>query len=36
MNDTLIIALEACWELDPVLLDEILWQTIESEDNENP
>lgn len=29
MRDTLVIALEASWEQDPVLLDKILWKTIE-------
>lgn len=32
MNDTLIIALEACWELDPVLLDTKLWKEVEESD----
>ena len=29
MRDTLVIALEASWENNPVLLDEKLWKTIE-------
>jgi hypothetical protein len=29
MRDTLVVALEASWELDPVLLDERLWNEVE-------
>lgn len=31
MRDTLIIALEASWELDPVLMENNLWKRIEEE-----
>ena len=31
MRDTFIIALEAAWELDPVLLDEALWKAVDEE-----
>ena len=33
MRDTLIIALEASWELDPVLMEDILWQSVEQVSN---
>ena len=29
MRDTLVVALEASWELDPVLLDERLWNEVD-------
>ena len=31
MRDTLIIAREASWELDPVLMENNLWKRIEEE-----
>lgn len=34
MNDNLIIALEAAWELDPVRLEKKLWKTVERVSNE--
>ena len=35
MNDNLIIALEAAWELDPVRLENKLWKLVEKVSNEN-
>jgi len=35
MNDNLIIALEAAWELDPVRLENKLWKTVERVSNQN-
>lgn len=35
MNDNLIIALEASWELNPVLLENVLWKTVERVSNQN-
>ena len=32
MRDTMLIALEASWELDPVLMEDRLWEAVE----ENP
>ena len=32
MRDTLIIALEAAWELDPVRLEGKLWEEVEKSD----
>lgn len=29
MNENLITALEAAWELNPVLLEKKLWETVE-------
>ena len=34
MRDTLIIALEASWELDPVLMEDKLWKRIEDNPEE--
>ena len=34
IRDTLIIALEAAWELDPARLDEKLWQALEESPKE--
>lgn len=34
MRDTLVVALEASWELDPVLLDERLWNEVEESPEE--
>lgn len=31
MRDTMIIALEASWELDPVLLEGPLWKRVEDD-----
>lgn len=35
MNENLIIALEASWELNPVLLENVLWKTVERVSNQN-
>ncbi len=35
MIENLIIALEASWELDPVLLEKKLWETVEQVSNHN-
>ena len=34
IRDTFIIALEASWELDPVLMEKRLWESIEKEPDE--
>ena len=35
MNENLIDALEAAWELDPVRLENKLWETVERMSNQN-
>lgn len=35
MNENLIDALEAAWELDPVRLENKLWETVEQVSNQN-
>ncbi len=35
MNENLVTALEAAWELDPVRLESKLWKLIEAEPIEN-
>jgi len=34
MNENLVIALEAAWELDPIRLEKKLWETVEKVSNE--